>query len=47
MREEKTVYINSPFRESVAKKVKRAARKAKRSVGRQVSWIVERFLEEH
>lgn len=46
MAEEKTTYINAPFRDSVAKKVKRAAAKAKRSVGKQVAWIVERFMEE-
>lgn len=40
------VYINAPFRESTVKKVRSLAKKSARSLGRQVVWIVERFLEE-
>lgn len=46
MAEEKKTYINSPFRPSTAKRVKALAKKNNRSLGRQVVWMVERFLEE-
>lgn len=46
MSEQKKTYINAPFPPSTAKKVKALAKKSARSIGRQVVWIVERFLEE-
>lgn len=46
MAEEKPIYIYSPFRPSVARKIKTLAKKSKRALGRQVEWIVERFFEE-
>lgn len=44
--DKKTTYINSPFKPSTAKRIKALAKKNNRPLGRQVVWIVERFLEE-
>lgn len=40
------VYVRVPLRPSSAIRVRALARNSERTIGRQVSWIVDRFLEE-